>query len=80
MDCHVSYVNLEIARETVIWPNMTLTFGILTILLTKSEEQLESLTDIALFLFWKVIQLGHIAFSKLAFALKIDFDLNTKMY
>ena len=41
-------LNLEIAHETVILPNMTLTFDRLTFQLSNSEEQLGNLNDIAL--------------------------------
>ena len=46
--CHVAQLNLEIALETVILPNMTLTFDRLTFQLNNSEEQLGILYDIAL--------------------------------
>ena len=41
-------MNSEIAQETVILPNMTLTFDRLTFQLSNSEEQLGNLYDIAL--------------------------------
>ena len=46
--CHVPYLNSEIAQETVILPNMTLTFDRFTFQLSNSEEQLGNLYDIAL--------------------------------
>ena len=41
-------VELKIAQETVILPNMTLTFDILTFNMSNSEKQLGNLYDIAL--------------------------------
>ena len=46
--CHVPKLNLEIAQETVILPNMTLTFDRLAFKLCSSEDQLGNLYDIAL--------------------------------
>ena len=46
--CHVPWLKLEIAQETVILPNLTLTFDRLTFQLSNSEEQLRNLYDIAL--------------------------------
>ena len=46
--CHVPYLNLEIAQETVIRHIMTLTFDRLTFQLSNSEQQLGILSDIAL--------------------------------
>ena len=46
--CHVLWLNLEIAQETFILPNMTFTFDRLTFQLSNSEEQLGNLYDIAL--------------------------------
>ena len=45
---HVPYFNSEIAQETVILPNMTLTFDRLTFQSSNSEEQLGNLYEIAL--------------------------------
>ena len=45
---HVPKLNLELAQETFILPNMTLTFDRLTFQLSNSEEQLGNLYDIAL--------------------------------
>ena len=41
-------MNLEIAQETIILPNMTLAFDRLTFQLSNSKEQLGNLYDIAL--------------------------------
>ena len=46
--CHVPLLNSEIAQETVILLNMTLTFDRMTFQLSNSVEQLGNLYDIAL--------------------------------
>ena len=44
---HVPQLNLELAQETFILPNMTLTFDRLIFQLSNSEKQLWNLYDIA---------------------------------
>ena len=46
--CHLPKLNSEIAQETVILPNMILTFDRLTFQFSISVEQLGNLYDIAL--------------------------------
>ena len=80
INCHVLLLNSEIAQETVILPNMTLTFDRLTFQLSNSEEQLGNLYDIALSALFSS-PFGSVwvnLLSKLTFDLIDDLDLDKR--
>ena len=45
--CYLPKLNLEIAHETVMWPNMAWTFDKVTFLMSNSEKPLGNLSEVA---------------------------------
>ena len=80
--CHVPKLNLEIAQETLKWPNMTLTFDRLTFWFSNSEEQVRNLFDAALST-WFINPFGSVLvdlMSKLTLDFIYDIDLSKRIY